>query len=526
MAMKKDVLLYDTTLRDGAQRADITFSVEDKINIATRLDKVGIDYIEGGQLGPDRVTDIEFFRKMRGIRLSHAKLVAFGMTRRPGLTARQDPQVQSLLEAGTKVACIVGKSWDLHVRQALRTTLNRNLDMISDTVRFLKRRGLEVIFDAEHFFDGFAQNSSYALKTIRAAEKAGADCIILCDTNGGALTSHVSKAFEAVDRAVSTPLGIHAHNDSELAVANTLAAVEAGAIQVHGTINGYGERCGNANLCSVIPALQLKAGKHCISTRSLPSLYSLSHYVAEIANVVPHDSQPYVGRNAFSHKGGLHIAAVLRNPATYEHIHPEQVGNKRELLVSGQAGASIIPEKARQLRFRMPKKSPEAIEMIRRVKALEHEGYQFEGAEASLALLMHKMRGRYRKPFQLEGFRVIVEKKGDQPPLSEATIILTVKGEKEHTAADGDGPVHALDMALRKALDPFYPQLRDVKLTDFKVRVIKGSEGTGAKVRVLIESSDGEKSWGTVGVDTNIIEASWDALVDGLEYALAMRKRR
>ncbi len=525
MAMKKDVLLYDTTLRDGAQRADITFSVEDKIGIATRLDEIGIDYIEGGWPGAI-VGDLDFFRKMRAHRLSHAKLVAFGMTRRPSLTARQDPQIKAVLDAGTKVVCIVGKSWDLHVRQALRTSLEENLSMIADTVRFFKTKGLEVIFDAEHFFDGFARNASYALETIRAAQKAGADWIVLCDTNGGALPGRVTDAFKAAAQAVSTPLGIHAHNDSELAVANTLAAVEAGAVQIHGTVNGYGERCGNANLCSVIPALQLKSGKQCIGSRGLTSLYSLSHYVAEIANLVPLDSQPYVGRNAFSHKGGLHVAAVLRNPETYEHVRPEQVGNQRQLLVSGQAGASMISEKARQLRFRMPRKSPEAGEMIRRMKAMEHQGYQFEGAEASLALLMKKMRRPYRRPFQLEGFRVIVEKKGDQPPLSEATIMLTVKGVKEHTAADGDGPVHALDVALRKALDPFYPQLRDVKLTDFKVRVIEGSGGTGAKVRVLIESSDGEESWGTVGVDTNIIEASWDALVDGLEYALKMRKRR
>jgi len=521
----KDMVLYDTTLRDGEQRADISFSAQDKTNIARRLDEIGIDYIEGGFPAPDRIGDLEFFRAMKKAPLRRAKLVAFGMTRRPRMKAQDDPQVQSVLAAGTRAVCIVGKSWDLHVRHALRATLQENLEMIADTVRFFKRAGREVIFDAEHFFNGFSRDDDYALQTIKAAEDAGADTVVLCDTNGGSLPSHVTRAFAAARNAVSTPLGIHAHNDSDLAVANTLAAVDAGATHVQGTINGYGERCGNANLCSLIPNLQLKMGKRCLDKRSLSSLYSLSHYVTEVANLLPLESQPYVGRNAFAHKGGLHLSAVLRRSETYEHIHPELVGNERRLLVSRQAGASIISQKARELRLRIPKDSPEAREIVRRVKAMEHEGYEFESAEASLALLMKSLRGKRRRPFRLEGFRVIVEKKGDQPALSEATIMLTVRGEKEHTAAEGDGPVHALDQALRKALEPFYPELSRVQLTDFKVRVIEAKEGTAGKVRVLIQSSDGTESWGTVGLDTNIIQASWDALVDSVEYALIHKRR-
>jgi len=522
---RKNIVLYDTTLRDGAQRADISFSAQDKINIARRLDEIGIDYVEGGWPAPDNVGDLELFRALKRKPLGTAKLVAFGMTRRARMRVEDDPQVQSVLAAGTKVVCIVGKSWDLHVRYALRVSPQENLQMIADTVRFFKQAGREVIFDAEHFFDGFLRDADYALQTIKAAEKAGADTIVLCDTNGGSLPSQVTRAFAAARQAVSTPLGMHAHNDGELAVANTLAAVEAGAAHVQGTINGYGERCGNANLCSIIPALQLKMGKRCLDKRSLASLYSLSHYVSEVANLLPLESQPYVGRNAFAHKGGLHLSAVLRRSETYEHIQPELVGNERRLLVSRQAGASIISEKARELRLRLPKDSPEAREIISRVKAMEHEGYSFEGAEASLGLLMKRLRGQHRRPFRLEGFRVIVEKKGEQPALSEATIMLTVKGVKEHTAAEGDGPVHALDQALRKALQPFYPELSKVQLTDFKVRVIEGKEGTAAKVRVLIQSSDGTESWGTVGLDTNIIQASWDALVDAVEHALTHRPR-
>ena len=521
----KDMVLYDTTLRDGEQRADISFSAQDKTNIARRLDEIGIDYIEGGFPAPDRIGDLEFFRALKKTPLRRARLVAFGMTRRPRMRAQDDPQVQSVLAAGTRAVCIVGKSWDLHVRHALRATLQENLEMIADTVRFFKRAGREVIFDAEHFFNGFSRDDDYALQTIKAAEDAGADTVVLCDTNGGSLPSHVTRAFAAARNAVSTPLGIHAHNESDLAVANTLAAVDAGATHVQGTINGYGERCGNANLCSIIPNLQLKMGKRCLGKRSLASLYSLSHYVTEVANLLPLESQPYVGRNAFAHKGGLHLSAVLRRSETYEHIHPELVGNERRLLVSRQAGASIISQKARELRLRMPKDSPEAGEIVRRVKAMEHEGYEFESAEASLALLMKGLRGKRRRPFRLEGFRVIVEKKGDQPALSEATIMLTVRGEKEHTAAEGDGPVHALDQALRKALEPFYPELSRVQLTDFKVRVIEAKEGTAGKVRVLIQSSDGTESWGTVGLDTNIIQASWDALVDSVEYALIHKPR-
>jgi 2-isopropylmalate synthase len=523
--MEKDILLYDTTLRDGAQTAGVSFTVEDKIKIARRLDDIGIDYIEGGWPAPGNRTDIEFFRRMTQEEMSHAKIVAFGMTRRPRIAADQDPQVRNLLGAGAGTVCIVGKTWDLHVTDALRVSLEQNLSMIEDTVKFLKSHGLEVIFDAEHFFDGLRHNSAYAMATLEAAHRAGADTVVLCDTNGGSLVDQIVAGVEAAEEVVGARLGIHTHNDSELAVANTLAAVSCGVTHVQGTMNGYGERCGNANLCSIIPNLQLKLGKRCLPKRSLSKLYSLSHYVAEVANQVPLEQQPYVGRSAFAHKGGLHVDGVVKRPDTYEHVPPETVGNQRRLLVSHQAGGSAVVFKAKNLEIDLTKESPQTAQILATVKEMEHEGYQFEGADASFELLVRKLMGQHKKKFELEGFRVIVEKYGDQESHSEATVRLTAGGSREYTAAEGDGPVHALDLALRKALDKFYPELSQVKLTDFKVRVIEGTEGTAAKVRVLIESSDGADSWSTVGVDSNIIEASWRALTDSIEYALMARKK-
>ena len=523
----KRVLIYDTTLRDGAQTEGISFSVEDKIKIARRLDEVGFDYIEGGMPGPKSPADNEFFERMREIPLDHAKLTAFVSTRRPKIKAAEDPALQQLSKLGVPVVTVVAKSWDLHVRHVLRTSLAENLAMIEDTVRFLKSKGFEIIFDAEHFFDGYRGNPDYAMSTLTVAEEAGADCIVLCDTNGGSLPQEVAEMIKAVQELVKVPLGMHAHDDSDLAVANTLAAVELGVSQVQGTINGYGERCGNANLCSVIANLKLKLGRQCLRGRALPKLYELSHYVAEIANMPPDERQPFVGRSAFAHKGGLHVDAVMKESETYEHIRPELVGNQRRLLVSDQAGASTVVYKAKALGMDLDKQSPQTKEILARLKQMEHEGYEFEGAEASFELVMEKRTGRYQKLFDLQGFRVVVEKWGEEGEvLSEATIRLLVNGQRRHVAAEGDGPVNALDTALRKALAEFYPELKGIRLSDFKVRVIDTEAGTAAKVRVLMESRDERDSWSTIGVHENIIEASWQALVDSLVYGLLKPRRR
>jgi len=517
--MTKDVFLYDATLRDGAQTEGIAFTVEDKLKIARKLDEFGIDYVEGGWPAANP-TDLAFFERVREVPLRHAKLAAFGSTRRPKLSAEEDPQVRQLVELGAPVVTVVGKSWTLHVKEVLRASLERNLSMIEDSVSFCKRHGVELIFDAEHYFDGYRADPGYALETLRTAECAGADIICLCDTNGGVQSQQLVEAIQAAQGAVKTTLGIHTHNDCDLAVANTLLAVAHGVRHVQGTINGYGERCGNANLCSLIPNLQLKLGKRVVDQEALTRLYTLSHYVAEIANLPPLDRQPFVGRAAFAHKGGIHVDAVLKNPATYEHIAPDEVGNQRRLLVSDQAGTSAVVYRAAKVEVDLPKDSPEARRIVARLKEMEHQGYQFEGAEASFELLVKKTMGLYQKLFDLEGFRVIVERHPDGEILTEATIKVTVGGVSEHTACEGDGPVHALDGALRKALEPFYPNLREIKLTDFKVRVMDTEAGTAAKVRVLVESSDETESWSTVGVHENIIEASWQALVDSVEYGL------
>lgn len=519
------VRIYDTTLRDGAQAEGISFSLDDKVRIAQRLDELGIHYIEGGWPGSNP-KDIKFFQRMKRMRLKNAKLTAFGSTRRAKYPAEEDPNIRALLKSGTKVVCIFGKSWDLHVRIALGVSLEKNLELIEDSVSYLKKKKKEVIYDAEHFFDGYKDDPSYAFKTLEAAQRAGADWIVLCDTNGGTLPFELSKIMREVRKKIKVPLGIHAHNDSGLAVANTLTAVQEGALQVQGTINGLGERCGNVNLCSVIPNLQIKMGMECIKKKQLARLTEVSRYVAELANL-PHDErQPFVGNSSFAHKGGIHVSAVKKDPRTYEHILPELVGNHRRILVSELAGRSNILYKAKEYGLDLEKKTPQTVKVLKDLKRLEDEGYQFEGAEGSFELLMKKALGKYKSLFDLEGFRVTVEKRKDGTLNCEATIKVKVEGIEEHTAAEGNGPINALDNALRKALEEFYPSLKNVRLTDYKVRVLDVKAGTAAPVRVLVEARDKKERWGTVGVSTNIIEASWQALVDSLEYKLLKKHRK
>ncbi|MGB9886128.1 MAG: citramalate synthase [Moorellales bacterium] len=520
--MVKKVFLYDTTLRDGSQGEGVAFSLEDKLKVAAKLDWLGVDYIEGGWPGSNP-KDQEFFRRAR--RQSwRSKLAAFGSTRRPHTRAESDRNLRALVEAETPVATIVGKSWDFHVLTALETSLAENLSMIRESVAFIKSHGLVVVYDAEHFFDGYRANPDYALATLRAAVEAGADWVVLCDTNGGSLPHQVEETVREVRRLLPVRLGIHAHNDSEVAVANSLAAVRAGAEQVQGTVNGLGERCGNANLCSVIPNLQLKMGYSCLSEEQLARLTEVSRYVSEIANLAPQANQPFVGQSAFAHKGGIHVSAVLKHNQTYEHIPPEKVGNRRRVLVSELAGTSNLVYKARELGLEI-EPTVEGRRLIELIKQLEHRGYQYEGAEASLELLMRRALGLYEPAFELESLQVMVEKRRPDWSVSVAVVKVRVGNQVVHTAAEGNGPVNALDNALRKALESFYPVLREMRLTDYKVRVLDEKSGTGAKVRVLIESQDGEGSWSTVGVSENIIEASWQALVDSMDYALLKRQK-
>ncbi len=516
----KKVKLYDTTLRDGAQAEEVSLSAEDKVRIVEKLDDMGIHYIEGGYPGSNP-RDIEFFKKIKNISLSQAKIAAFGNTRRAGITAARDANIRSILNAETEVVTLVSKTWDLHVLEALRVSLEENLEMIYDTVEYLKKEGREVIYDAEHFFDGFKRNRDYAIKCLLTARDAGADCMVLCDTNGGSMPSEIKSAMKEVKKNVKTPLGIHTHNDCEMAVANTIIAVQAGATQVQGTINGYGERCGNANLCSVIPNLKLKLGMECISDENMRKLKDVSGYINELANLNPWTRQPFVGKSAFAHKGGLHVSAVQRNSETYEHISPELVGNRRRVLVSDLSGKSNVMFKAAEYKIELNKKDPAVGLILSQLKELESQGYQFEGAEGSFELLMKRAMGEDRKFFDLMGFSVVVEKRDEKKePYCEATIRVSVDGVVEHTAAEGRGPVNALDNALRKALEKFYPQLSQVELFDYKVRILNQNAGTGALTRVLVESGDGKSRWGTVGVSDNIIEASWQALVESIQYKL------
>ncbi len=517
--MKEQVFLYDTTLRDGTQGEGVSLSVEDKLKIVKKLDEFGIHYIEGGWPGSNP-KDMEFFQRAQQMQLKNSTISAFGSTRRIGVKAEEDENLQKLVESGVKAAAIFGKTWDYQVTEALRTTLDENLNMIADSVGFLKENGLEVFFDAEHFFDGYKQNKEYALQAILAAEKAGADCVVLCDTNGGTLPHEIAEIVKDVCSQVSTQVGIHCHNDSEVAVANTLAAVQFGVRQVQGTMNGYGERCGNANLISVIPNLQMKLNFQCVAEDQLTKLTSISKYVHEIANQAAPSNQPFVGRSAFAHKGGMHVSAVLKHPQTYEHITPEAVGNKRRVLVSELSGQSNLMFKAKEWNYTIDKKDPTSKKLLETIKEKEHEGYQYEAAEASFELLVKKSFNDWKDYFLLDYYKIFIEKNGEHLFSTEAVIKLSVQNEVVLTAAEGNGPVNALDHALRKGLEQFYPIIKKMYLSDYKVRVLDETEATASKVRVLIESSDGEEKWSTIGVSGNIIKASWIALVDSVQYYL------
>ena len=524
------VYIYDTTLRDGAQTRGVSFSLEDKFRITQALDELGVHYIEGGWPGSNP-KDLAYFKSIKDLNLKTSKIVAFSSTKRKGIAIEKDKNIQQLIEAEVPAVTIFGKSWDLHVREALKISLEENLELISETIRYLKRYFDEVFFDAEHFFDGFKENPEYAIKTLETAQDAGADCLVLCDTNGGTLWYEMEEIFKEAKNKISAPLGIHAHNDSDMAVVNSLVAVRNGAVQVQGTINGLGERCGNANLCSIIPNLVIKMGVESIPLENLKKLYFISRLVSELSNRPHPENLPYVGDNAFAHKAGVHVSAVERNPKTYEHINPELVGNTRKIMISELSGRSNILRKAKELGIELPKDSPEVRKVLEKVKELESQGYQFEGAEGSFELLLKEALGLKRRYFELKGFRVITEKRSEgEEAYAEATIKLKIpeetakeKGFKEnfeHTAAEGRGPVEALDKALRKALEKFYPKIKEIKLTDYKVRILNAAAGTEASPRVLIESTDGKRKWGTVGVSPNIIEASWLALADAFKYKL------
>ncbi len=512
-----DVFIYDTTLRDGTQREGISLSVDDKLKIARRLDEFGVHYIEGGWPGSNP-KDAAFFQRAQDMQLRQAKIAAFGSTLKKGSLPEQDSNLQALLEAGTPVVTLVGKSWDLHVTDVLEATLSENLSMIRESVAYMKRNGKEVIYDAEHFFDGYKHNPEYTLQTLDAAQQGGADVIVLCDTNGGTLPWEVEEVFKTVAGHIHTPLGIHTHDDGGCGVANTLAAVRAGAIQVQGTINGYGERVGNANLCSIVPDLQLKMGKECVPVENLAQLSELSYFVAEVANL-PHDKhQPFVGASAFAHKGGIHVAAMLKNERSYQHIEPTLVGNQRRTVVSELSGRGNVLEKSRQ--FGLDVTSEQARQVLTRIKELEAQGFTFESAEASVSLMLQQLQPAYTPPFELIDFMVLVEQRQGRGMLAEATVKVRVGDKIVHTAAEGNGPVSALDAALRKALLDIYPGLADVRLSDYKVRILDSENGTAAAVRVLIDTKNGTHRWSTVGASTNIIEASWRALADSMEYAL------
>ncbi len=514
------VKLYDTTLRDGTQAEDISFLVEDKIRIAHKLDELGVHYIEGGWPGSNP-KDVAFFKDIKQEKLQQAKIAAFGSTRRAKTTPDQDHNIKTLIAAEPDVITIFGKTWDFHVREALRISLEENLELINDSLVFLKQNVAEVFYDAEHFFDGYKANPEYALKTLLAAQDAKVDCIVLCDTNGGTMPYEVAEIITTIQKKITIPLGIHTHNDSECAVANSLMAVERGIVQVQGTINGFGERCGNANLCSIIPAIQLKLHHQCITDQQLKTLREVSNFIYELANISPEKHQAYVGKSAFAHKGGVHVSAIQRHPETYEHIRPELVGNSTRVLVSDLSGKSNILAKAEEFQINLDSKDPVTQDILEEIKDMENRGFQFEGAEASFELMMKKAIGTHRNYFQVMGFRVLDEKRTDErKPTTEATVKIKVGGKIEHTAAEGQGPVNALDNALRKALEKFYPKLKEVKLHDYKVRVLPAGQGTASSIRVLIETGDKASRWGTVGVSDNIIEASYQALIDAIDYKL------
>ncbi len=514
------VVAYDSTLRDGAQAQGVSFTVEDKLKIVMRLDDLGIGYIEAGNPGSNP-KDLAFFERVSALALKHAKIIAFGSTRKPNINAQADNNLQSLLSANTAAVAIFGKSWDYQVTDILRTTLPENLAMISDTITYLVQQGKEVVFDAEHFYDGYKANADYALATLQAAADAGASVLCLCDTNGGTFPNEI---FEITQQVVmlfpNLQIGIHCHNDCEMAVANSIAAVQAGATQVQGTINGIGERCGNANLVSIIPNLQLKLGLACIPAQNMQALAETARFVNEVANMPFNEKAPYVGHDAFSHKGGMHIDAVNKNPISYEHINPNQVGNQRHILVSEVAGRGAILAKLQQINPSITKDSADTIRVLEHLKALEHEGYQFENAESSFDLLMHKLLGKFEPFFSLKQYNVSIFEPSADGLNSSASIHVSVNGQEASATAQGDGPVNALDKAMRKALEQFYPAIQDIKLVDYKVRVLDSSQATAAKVRVIIESTDQQMNWTTIGVSTDIIEASWLALKDAVEVKL------
>src|SRR5512133_2058761 len=515
----KKVAVYDTTLRDGNQALGMSLSLNDKLRIAEKLDELGMHYIEGGWPNPTNTIDTEFYIKVKKLNLK-SKIAAFGSTRRPGSKTATDSFLEMLIRTNAPVATIFGKSWDLHVKEVINTTLNENEDMITESIAFLKKNMDEVVYDAEHFFEGYKANPEYAMKTLVAAQDAGADCIVLCDTNGGMLPDEILSIFRNVKEKITAPLGIHLHNDSGCAEASSCLAVLEGAVQVQGTVNGLGERCGNANLCTIIPNLQLKRGYKIVTEHQLKMLTTASVFVSDVSNLTPNIRLPYVGEAAFSHKAGAHADGGRKVRHSFEHVPPESVANQRECVVSDQAGSITILEKLNTIQPGLDKKDPMVKKLLMKIKELESEGYQFEAADASFELIAREMLGQFSNPFQVLGFRVIEEKRENGEAFSEATIKIRKDEQFEHTASEGDGPVNALDNALRKALGKLYPSLLKVKLNDFKVRVLDGSDGTGAKVRVLIESSDGTSIWGTVGVSANVIEASWLALIDSMKYKL------
>ncbi len=516
------VTILDSTLRDGAQGEGISFSVQDKLNIVRLLDSLGVDYVEAGNPGSNP-KDMEFFREAAHLSLGRAKLVAFGPTRRVGIEASRDEGLKSLLGVGTKTVVIFGKSWDFHVNHVLKASLDENLAMITESCAYAAAAGRSVIYDAEHFFDGYAANPEYAMRTLAAAIAGGASCVALCDTNGGSLPGWVGELTAVVARKFGpdVDVGVHAHNDSGLAVANSLAAVNAGASHVQGCLAGFGERCGNANLSTIIADLRLKMGVDCLQPDSLSLLSLTARSVAEIANIVFDESTPFVGRHAFAHKAGMHVDAVAKNPRSFEHVDPPLVGNERRILVSEVGGRSVILDRVRRVYPEATKDSPLVAQVLSKLKEMERFGYQFEGADASLDLLLMKVTGTYKPFFRLSKYRTIGEQpSGDAARCAQATVKIEVEGVEEVSVAEGDGPVHALDLALRKALERFYPSLSAMRLTDYKVRVLDSASAAAATVRVFIESSDTVDSWTTVGVSTDIIEASWIALVDSIEFKL------
>lgn len=524
--MKSTVTIYDTTLRDGAQGEGISFSSADKIRIAERLDAFGVHYIEGGWPGSNP-KDMDFFAEAGKRAFKHARIAAFGSTRRAQTKCKDDQQIDMLVKANTPVVTLVGKTWSLHVREVIRTTPEENVAMIGDSVRYFKQLGKEVIYDAEHFFDGYKDDTRYALATLQTAQDAGVDIVVLCDTNGGTMPSEVGRITGEVRKALKCPVGIHTHNDCGVGVANALAAIEAGAVQVQGTMNGYGERTGNCNMTTVIPCLVLKMGVECISKENVQRLRDLSMFVDDLANVRHDIRQPFVGATAFAHKGGIHVNAVEKVASSYEHIAPELVGNHRRVLVSELSGRSNILMKAHELGMDLSKDTPEVREILQQLKQLENAGYEFEAADASFHILVQKLLKKHKPFFGLLGYRVIMDRRGaDGHDIVEASVKLDVNGEVVHTVAEGDGPVHALDRAFRAALMNFYPAIATVRLVDYKVRILDSQLGTAAKTRVIIESTDGTETWGTVGVSDNLIEASWEALVDSVEYKLFKDEQR